>query len=238
MAPNSYRSGVCRVRRTVIAAESAIFRGKLDVCSDGLLVRASWKQTRRSRRRGRPSPPRTPGAPQGLANPLVAAGHRSGYRCSPEPWAGAEVAYKRKINVNRPLTVFLLAAVISYSSGVQQPGHATAVLSRHPHTRWPAPFIHEQDRASSYGSEGTSMPAACPIRGTIIQLWCKDVDVPSSWWTRVDSGILLKSNGRRLLAARPSVLPVWPGWHGRTRYAYRDDAPSRIRINWTVTCRP
>jgi hypothetical protein len=64
------------------------------------------------------------------------------------------VPYKRRINVNRPLTAFLLAAVIPYSSGVQQPGRATAVLSRHPHTRWPAPFNHEQDRASSYGSEG------------------------------------------------------------------------------------
>ena len=48
----------------------------------------------------------------------------------------------------------LAPAVTPYSSGVQQPGHATAVLSRHPHTRWPAPFNHEQDRASSYGSEG------------------------------------------------------------------------------------
>ena len=48
----------------------------------------------------------------------------------------------------------LARRVISYSSGVQQPGHATAVLSRHPRTRWPAPFNHEQDRASSYGSAG------------------------------------------------------------------------------------
>ena len=65
------------------------------------------------------------------------------------------VAYKRRINVNRPLIVLMLAAVIPYSSGVQQPGHATAVLSRHPHTRRPAPFNQEQDRASSYGSEGS-----------------------------------------------------------------------------------
>jgi hypothetical protein len=73
------------------------------------------------------------------------------------------VAYKQRINVNRPLTVFLLPAVILYSSGVQQPGHATAVLSGHPHTRWPAPFNHEQDRASSYGSAlGTA--GAAPYR--------------------------------------------------------------------------
>ena len=42
---------------------------------------------------------------------------------------------------------------------------ATAVLSRHPHTRWPASFNHEQNSASSYGSDVHDRPGptlACP----------------------------------------------------------------------------
>jgi hypothetical protein len=45
------------------------------------------------------------------------------------------VAYKRKISVNDPLTVFLLAPVVAYSSEVQQPMRATAILSRQPRAR-------------------------------------------------------------------------------------------------------
>ena len=37
------------------------------------------------------------------------------------------VAYKRRISVNRPLTVFLLAPVGPYSSEVQQLARTTAV---------------------------------------------------------------------------------------------------------------
>jgi hypothetical protein len=43
------------------------------------------------------------------------------------------VAYKRRINVNRSLMLFLLAAVISYSSGVQQPPPRTAAFHDHQH---------------------------------------------------------------------------------------------------------
>ena len=50
------------------------------------------------------------------------------------------VACKRRVNVNLPLTVFLLAAVIPYSSGVQQPTRPMAILSSRPHPYWPAPF--------------------------------------------------------------------------------------------------
>jgi hypothetical protein len=48
----------------------------------------------------------------------------------------------------------LLAPLAAYSSQVQQPLRTEAALGKHPHMRWPAPFNHEQDRASSYGSEG------------------------------------------------------------------------------------
>ena len=62
--------------------------------------------------------------------------------------------YKRGINVNRSLTAFLLAPIGPYSSEVQQPMHATAVLGGHPHTRWAAPVDREQGRASSLHPEG------------------------------------------------------------------------------------
>ena len=38
------------------------------------------------------------------------------------------------------LGVFSLAAVIPYSSGIQQPKHAATVLSRYPPMRWPVPL--------------------------------------------------------------------------------------------------
>ena len=69
------------------------------------------------------------------------------------------VAYKQGISVNDPLTVFLLAPVVAYSSEVQQPMRATAILSRHPHTHWPAPFDREQGRAGSLHPGG--MPRPC-----------------------------------------------------------------------------
>src|SRR5205814_5343030 len=48
----------------------------------------------------------------------------------------------------------LLAPLAAYSSQVQQPLRTKGALGKHPHMRWPAPFNHEQDRASCYGSEG------------------------------------------------------------------------------------
>ncbi len=64
------------------------------------------------------------------------------------------VSYKRGISVNDPLTMLLLAPVVAYSSDVQQPMRATAILSRHPHTRWAASFGREQGRAGSLHPEG------------------------------------------------------------------------------------
>ena len=48
------------------------------------------------------------------------------------------------MRVNQTLTVFLLARVVPYSSGVQQPMRATAIVGSHPHTGCAAPFEREQ----------------------------------------------------------------------------------------------
>jgi hypothetical protein len=64
------------------------------------------------------------------------------------------VAYKRRISVNRPLTVFLLAPVGRYSSEVQQPAHPMAALGNRPHPCQTAPFDREQGRASSLHPDG------------------------------------------------------------------------------------
>ena len=45
-------------------------------------------------------------------------------------------------------------AVVPYSSGVQQPMRATAVLGRCPQMRWTAPEDREQGRAGSLHPEG------------------------------------------------------------------------------------
>jgi hypothetical protein len=52
-------------------------------------------------------------------------------------------------DVNTTLTVLLLSPAVQYSSGVQQPMRATAVLGCHPHTHQAAPFDREQGRAAS-----------------------------------------------------------------------------------------
>ena len=72
----------------------------------------------------------------------------------------APVAYKRKISVNRSLTVYLFGRVVPYSSEVQQPMRATAVMSGHPHTRWSAPVDREQVRASSLHPDAQHHPTA------------------------------------------------------------------------------
>ena len=60
----------------------------------------------------------------------------------------------RTPDVNTVLTVFLRSPVVSYSTGIQQPMRATAVLGRRAHTRWAAPADHEQVRAGSLHPEG------------------------------------------------------------------------------------
>jgi hypothetical protein len=69
----------------------------------------------------------------------------------------------RSPDVNMILTVSLLASVVSYSSEVQQPMHATAVLGCHPRTHHAAPFDHDQGRAGSLHPDGL-IRAACPLR--------------------------------------------------------------------------
>ncbi len=69
----------------------------------------------------------------------------------------------RSPDVNMILTVSLLASVVSYSSQVQQPIRATAVLGGHPHTRWAAPVDREQGRASSLHPGGAPhLPVTFP----------------------------------------------------------------------------
>ncbi len=53
-----------------------------------------------------------------------------------------------------PLATDQMVTIVPYSSEVQQPWRATAILGSRPHTRQAARFDHEQDRAGSYGSEG------------------------------------------------------------------------------------
>jgi hypothetical protein len=47
-----------------------------------------------------------------------------------------------------------MVTVTPYSSEVQQPMRATAVLGRHPRTHYATPFDHEQGRAGSLHPEG------------------------------------------------------------------------------------
>lgn len=56
--------------------------------------------------------------------------------------------------VNLLLTLSLWTRVSPYSSQVQQPVRATAILGGHQHTRWAALFDREQGRAGSLHPEG------------------------------------------------------------------------------------
>lgn len=60
----------------------------------------------------------------------------------------------RGLDIRMVLTVFWLAAVISYSREVQQPRRAIAALGRHPHTHWAAPSDSDQGRAGGLHPEG------------------------------------------------------------------------------------
>jgi hypothetical protein len=50
-----------------------------------------------------------------------------------------------------------MVTVVPYSSEIQQPMRATAVLGCHPHMQWAAPFDREQGRAASLHPEGTPL---------------------------------------------------------------------------------
>ena len=54
-----------------------------------------------------------------------------------------------RADVNATLTVFLSTPIVPYSSEVQQPMRATAVLGKQPNGHWAAPFEREQGRARS-----------------------------------------------------------------------------------------
>jgi hypothetical protein len=61
-----------------------------------------------------------------------------------------------------------MVAVVPYSSEVQQPMRATAVLDRRPHMRWAAPGDREQGRAGSLHPEDHS-----PVSSGYLATWGK-----------------------------------------------------------------
>ena len=77
-----------------------------------------------------------------------------------------------------------MVKVVPYSSEVQQPVRATAVLGCHPDTHQAAPFDREQTRASSFHSDGwPRWPAlgcaAAAVRTDVqvIGLTCRLIDL-------------------------------------------------------------
>jgi len=62
-----------------------------------------------------------------------------------------------QVDVNATLTVALLARVFPYSSWVQQPMRATAILDAHPNTHWTGQLDPDQDRAGSLHPDGASL---------------------------------------------------------------------------------
>ena len=60
-----------------------------------------------------------------------------------------------------------MVTIVPYSSEIQQPMRATAVLGCHPHTYWAAPFDREQDRAASLHPEGLTTLAALAALGCL-----------------------------------------------------------------------
>jgi hypothetical protein len=64
------------------------------------------------------------------------------------------IVYKLRVSVNRLLTVFSLTPVGRYSSEIQQPAHAMAILGSRPHPCQTASFGREQGRVSSLHPEG------------------------------------------------------------------------------------
>jgi len=69
----------------------------------------------------------------------------------------------KQADVNATLTVFLVALAVPYSSEVQQPMRATAVLGGRPHMRLAGSVDREQGCASSLHPEArSSVPVTCP----------------------------------------------------------------------------
>ena len=101
------------------------------------------------------------GSPTRPADPRPAVWGCRGQTAGPDtsqvskpPTYGLRSRELSRADVNAVLTVFMLALVVPYSSGVQQPMRVTAVLNRRLHTRRAAPVEREQARASSLHPEG------------------------------------------------------------------------------------
>ena len=77
----------------------------------------------------------------------------------------------KRAEVNMTLTVFLLASVVPYSSEVQQPMRATAIVGRHPHARCAAPLDREQGRADSLHPAGLTARDRREARAANLPQW-------------------------------------------------------------------
>ena len=70
----------------------------------------------------------------------------------------------KQADVNATLTVFLVALAVPYSSEVQQPMRATAVLGGRPRMRLAGSVDREQGRASSLHPDGQGQSRTAPGR--------------------------------------------------------------------------
>lgn len=96
----------------------------------------------------------------GLILAYEAAQHRQTMQDAERIVAGNPHARWSKRGVESPTDQ--MVAVVPYSSEVQQPVRATAVLDGYPHMRWAAQRDREQGRASSLQPGGQPKAAAEP----------------------------------------------------------------------------
>jgi hypothetical protein len=128
------------------------------------------------------------------------------------------------VGVNALLTVFLLTPVLPYSSEVQQPMLATAVLGKRPRTRWAALFDREQWRAGSLHPGGLAVRLAPLITAR------SHVSCPLGW----------SSFGSHCVAelsrTGSSAVPVAP-WARRQRLPFGLGGPGRRTPGHTARTR-
>jgi len=94
---------------------------------------------------------------------------------------GANRGAPRGGAVKRNLTLFWLAGASPCSSEVQQPMRATAVLSRHPRTRYAASLDREQGRADSLHPDACIQPDNPRISALALpgRTWLSSTDAQS-----------------------------------------------------------
>ena len=135
----------------------------------------------------------------------------------------------------------MLALVVPYSSGVQQPVRATAVLSRRLHTRRAAPAGREQARASSLHLDAQRRPTITEQhhRAVIARaLDCRNEPVFRSRRRRCAAPLARRQRRALPCEARPphagplsahSHRPDWPVRRARSRYVLQCPARGPTR---------